>query len=161
MDTVSEHLYCVAIAFKMTEQVEQWICLKFCIKFEHSSTETIWVIQRQQLWSNWWLAASSRQCAHPCITSHAKIFGETLNHPDDSAPYSPDLVPCDFWLFPKGQSPLKGKRFQTVSDIQEITAGQLMVIGKTVWSPKVPTLKGTEVSLSWVQCVSWTLYLLQ
>ena len=29
---------------------------------------------------------------------------------------------------------------------------QLMVIGRTVWGPKVPTLKGTEVSLSYVQC---------
>ena len=34
-------------------------------------------------------------------------------------PYSPDLVPCDFWLFPKLKSPLKGKRFQTISEIQE------------------------------------------
>ena len=34
-------------------------------------------------------------------------------------PYSPDLVPCDFYLFPKLKSPLKGKRFQTVDEIQE------------------------------------------
>ena len=27
-----------------------------------------------------------------------------------------------------------------------------MVTGKTVWGPKVPTLKGTEASLSYVQC---------
>ena len=27
-----------------------------------------------------------------------------------------------------------------------------MVIGRTVWGPKVPTLKGTEASLSYVQC---------
>jgi hypothetical protein len=26
-------------------------------------------------------------------------------------PYSPDLAPCDFWLFPKLKSPLKGRRF--------------------------------------------------
>jgi transposase len=25
--------------------------------------------------------------------------------------YSPDLAPCDFWLFPKLKSPLKGRRF--------------------------------------------------
>ena len=36
--------------------------------------------------------------------------------------------------------------------------GQLMVIGRTVWGPKVYTLKGTEVSLFCVQCF---LYLLQ
>ena len=47
-------------------------------------------------------------------------------------PYSLDLVPCDFWLFPKLKPPLKGKRFQTVSEIQENTMGQLMAIGRTV-----------------------------
>ena len=65
--------------------------------------------------------------------------------------YSPDLVPCDFWLSPKLKSPLKGKRFQTIDEIQENTMGQLMAIG-TVWGPKVPTLKGTEASSSQVQC---------
>ena len=43
---LSEHEYCVAVAFKMTERVEQQICLKFCIKLEHSSMETIWMIQK-------------------------------------------------------------------------------------------------------------------
>ena len=39
-------MYHVAIAFKMTEQVEQQICIKFCTKLEHSSMETICVIQK-------------------------------------------------------------------------------------------------------------------
>lgn len=34
---------------------------------------------------------------------------ETLPHP----PYSPDLAPCDFWLFPKLKAHLSGKRFQS------------------------------------------------
>ena len=33
-------VYCVAIAFKMTERVEQLICIKFYDKLEHSSVET-------------------------------------------------------------------------------------------------------------------------
>ena len=36
-------------------------------------------------------------------------------------PYSADLAPCDFWLFPK--SPLKGKRFQIVDEIHEAADG--------------------------------------
>ena len=32
--------------------------------------------------------------------------------------YSPDLGPCDFWLFPKLISPLKGKRFQIIDEIE-------------------------------------------
>ena len=47
-------------------------------------------------------------------------------------PYSPDLVPCDFWLFPKLKSPLKGKRFQTMDEIQESRTGQLMATRRTV-----------------------------
>ena len=30
-------------------------------------------------------------------------------------PYSPHLTPCDFWLYPKLQSPLKGRRFVNVT----------------------------------------------
>jgi hypothetical protein len=36
----------------------------------------------------------------------------TLPHP----PYSPDLAPCDFYLFPKLKSKLKGHHFGTVTD---------------------------------------------
>jgi transposase len=37
-----------------------------------------------------------------------------LDHP----PYSPDLAPCNFWLFPKLKTALKGHRFSEISDIQ-------------------------------------------
>jgi hypothetical protein len=33
-------------------------------------------------------------------------------------PYLPDLAPCDFALFPKLKTKMKGRRFETVSDIQ-------------------------------------------
>jgi hypothetical protein len=33
-------------------------------------------------------------------------------------PYSPDLAPCDFFLFPKMKLKLKGRRFNTTEDIQ-------------------------------------------
>jgi hypothetical protein len=32
-------------------------------------------------------------------------------------PYAPDLAPCDFFLFPRLKSTLKGKRFQDVAEI--------------------------------------------
>ena len=53
---LSEHVYCVAITFKMTEGVEQWICIKFCFKLEHSAAETIHMIQKATAMGNWWLA---------------------------------------------------------------------------------------------------------
>ena len=146
---LSEQVYCVVVTFKMTEPLEQWIFIKYCIKLEHFSMETLW-IQKATAMGNWWLAASSSwQHACSCITSRAEFFGKTSNHPGDSAPLQPRF---DFWLFPKLKSPLKGKRLQTVGEIQENMMGQLMASGWTVWGSKVPTWKGTEMSLSYIQC---------
>jgi hypothetical protein len=36
----------------------------------------------------------------------------------DNPPYSPDLEPCHFWLFPKLKNVLDGQRFADLSDIQ-------------------------------------------
>ena len=60
--------------FKITEWVEQCICIRFWVKPEHSSMETIQVIQKATAMGNWWLAASSLQCAHSCITSLMQSF---------------------------------------------------------------------------------------
>ena len=155
---LSEHVYCVAIPFKMTEQVEQWIWIKFCVKFEYSSVETIGMIQKATAIGNWWLAALSGQHACSCIMSHAYFLvkHQITQVTQPPTPYSPDLASCDFWLFPKLKSPLKENQFWIVDKIQENTMGQLMAIGRTVWGPKVPTLKGTEASLS---CIQYFLYL--
>ena len=50
---LSEHVYCVAVSFKMAKIVEQQICIKFCIKLEHSSVETIRMIQKAAAMGNW------------------------------------------------------------------------------------------------------------
>jgi len=39
----------------------------------------------------------------------------TVPHP----PYSPDLAPSDFFLFPRMKRDLKGKRFQNVEEVRE------------------------------------------
>ena len=72
------HVYCVAVTLKMTKWVKQWICTKFCIKLEHSSKETIWMIQKATAMGNWWLAVTSQQCARSCITSRAEFFGKGI-----------------------------------------------------------------------------------
>ena len=48
---------------------------------------------------------------HKFLTKH-----ETTVVPQP--PYSPDLVPADVFLFPKWKSSLKGRRFQTVEEIE-------------------------------------------
>ena len=45
-----------------------------------------------------------------------------------------------------------------IDEIQENTMGQMMVIGRTVWGPNVPTLMGTEASLSYVQSFLYLLH---
>ena len=141
---LSEHVYCVTIAFKMTEQQ---ICIKFCIKLEHSS-----MIQKATAMGNWWLAVSSHQHTCSCITSLQSYLVKHQITQVTQPHYCPDAVPSKFWLFPKLKSPLKGKRFQTIHEIWENSTRQLMVTGRTVWGPKVPTLKGTGMSLSYIQC---------
>jgi hypothetical protein len=46
--------------------------------------------------------------------------------------YSPDLAPCDFWLFPKLKTGLQSRRFTTVDDIKENAEAGLRVIKKTI-----------------------------
>ncbi|PNF42617.1 hypothetical protein B7P43_G01293 [Cryptotermes secundus] len=45
-------------------------------------------------------------------------------------PYSPDLAPCDFFLFPKMKIKLKGRRFDTVEEIQAETHTVLNTLTK-------------------------------
>ena len=152
---LSEHVYWVAITFKMTERIELQIYIKFCIKLEYSYMETIWINQKTTAMGIWWLTTWSQQ--HACLMQ--SFFAKQKITQVTQSPYNPDFVPCDFWLSSKLKSPLKGKRFQITDETQENTIGQLIVI-RTVWGLKVPTLKGTEVSLSCVQCFC-ILYLLQ
>ena len=84
-----------------TEWVEQQICIKLCIKLEHSSTETIRVIHKTAAMGYWWLAASSLWNACSCIMSHAEIFGKTSNHPGDLAPLQPIFGTLWLLAFPK------------------------------------------------------------
>ena len=41
----------------------------------------------------------------------SKIGIKTVPQP----PYSPDLAPCDFWLYPK----LRGGRYETIEEMKE------------------------------------------
>ena len=47
-----------------------------------------------------------------------------FNHP----PYSPDLTPCDYFLFPKLKLPLKGRLFEDVQNVQGAVTSSLGAI---------------------------------
>ena len=93
-------------------------------------------LRRPQLWTTGdWQLHHNNTPAHGSRLMQT-FFCETSNHPMIQPPYSPDLVPCDFWLFPKLKSPLRGKRFQSVDEIQGNTTGQLMTTGRTCEVPE-------------------------
>ena len=65
----------------------------------------------------------------------AHTSGKTLNFIADSGidlltppAYSPDLAPCDFWLFPKLKEPLRGKLFETREDLVSAVEEQLSLL---------------------------------
>ena len=92
---------------------------------------------------NWWLATSSHQCA-PHVSRLVQSFLVKHQFTQVTQPcYSPDLAPCNHWLFQKLKSHLKRKRFQTVNEIQENTMGQLMAI---------PTKDFAECFEQWKRC---------
>ena len=50
------------------------------------------------------------------VTDYLTKMGiETVPH----LPYSPDLTPCDFWLFPKLKEKLRGCRYETIEEMKE------------------------------------------
>ena len=70
--------------------------------------------RRPDMWKNVsWILHHDNAPAHNALYVKrylAKNNIPLMEHP----PYSPDLVPCDFFLFPKIKSALKGTRFESV-----------------------------------------------
>ena len=77
-------------------------------------------------------------------------------------PYSPDLAPCDFWLFPK----LRGYRYETIEEMKEAVTKVIDTLTQenfhggsfgSCWNGTTSTLqekitsKGTRVSCVYYQ----------
>ena len=81
-----------------------------------------------------------------------RVFWWNNKSPRWLSPLQPRFGALQLLAFPKTKITFESKRFQTTDEVQKNTTGWLMAIGRTVWGPKVPTLNGTEASLSYVQC---------
>jgi hypothetical protein len=55
--------------------------------------------------------------AHDALAVHEFLAKKSIMKLDHPA-YSPDLAACNFWLFPKLKTALKGHRFSVIADIQ-------------------------------------------
>jgi histone-lysine N-methyltransferase SETMAR len=73
--------------------------------------------KRPGLWPDKWILHHDNAPVHDVLRVReflAKNSITKMDHP----PYSHDLAPCDFWLFPKLKNALKGQTFADLSDIQ-------------------------------------------
>ena len=145
----------------MTELVEQWICIKSCIKLEHSSTETIQMIQKATAMGNWWWAASSRQCARSCIMPHAGVFGETSRHPGDSAPTAQIWCPVTSGFSPNWNHLWKGRDFRPSMRCRKIQQGSSWRLGDLCEVPRCPLWRGLShpCPVYNVSCIFFNKYL--
>ena len=70
--------------------------------------------KRLQFWASGnWRLYHNNATAHSWSLMYAFLGKHHITLVCQS-PYSPDLAPCDFWLFPKLKSPLKARRFVNV-----------------------------------------------
>ena len=60
----------------------------------------------------------------------------------DHPPYSPDLSPCDYFLFPKLKTTMKGSFYDDVPTIQAAVTQALKNIPKTVFKKSMDKLVG-------------------
>ena len=88
---------------------------------------------RQKLRAFWagkpWILHYHNAPAHTALSVKQFLVSKeitTLHHP----PYSPNLAPCDFFLFPKLKGILKRTRFQGVEDIKTSMTRHLKTITK-------------------------------
>jgi len=85
--------------------------------------------KRPEKWANGFILHHDNAPCHTSLLVRQFLSNKLITvcpHP----PYSPDLAPCDFWLFPKVKITMKGKRFESIQDIEAATTAQLKTLTK-------------------------------
>ena len=102
--------------------------------------------KRPKLWrSGDWFFHHNNAPTHSALRTReflAKHSIAVLSHP----PYSSDLAPCDFFLFPMLKKPLKGRRFDTILEIKVNATKELKGIKKEAY---------LDCFRKWDKCVRW------
>jgi len=99
--------------------------------------------KRPEAWTNnTWMLHHDNAPAHASL-----LIREFLTKHETTVvsqpPYSPDLAPADFFLFPKLKSSLKGHRFQTVEEIEENSIRDLLAIPQNTFQDAFQNWKKT------------------
>ncbi|GFW35594.1 uncharacterized protein TNCV_2462361 [Trichonephila clavipes] len=118
---------------------EQRCAIKFCFRLGHNATETFAklqqaygdsVLSRVEVF-RWFKAFSEgRESIEDELRSGRLSVSKPLKMSKNipvapQPPYSSDLSPCDFLLFPKLKNHLKGHHFGTLENIQMAVTDQL------------------------------------
>lgn len=76
------------------------------------------------------MSSLPRQCARSFRIVHKTFLSKFSIPVLDHSPYSPDFDQCDFYLFLKGKSVLKGTVFESVDAVKEKVACLLKKLTK-------------------------------
>jgi len=105
--------------------------------------------KRPELWENQtWMLHHDNVPGHASLLIRsylAKLQTSVVPHP----PYSPDLAPADFFLFPKLKTTLEGRPFQTIEEIQENTIRELRAITQSAFQEAFQQWKKR-----WERCIA-------
>jgi len=85
--------------------------------------------KRPEKWANGFILHHDNALCHTLLLVWQFLSNKNIMvcpHP----PYSPDLAPCNFCLFPRVKKTMKGKRFESVQDIEAATTAQLKILMK-------------------------------
>lgn len=84
--------------------------------------------KRPDLWeTKEWFFHHDNAPAHAAL-SVRQFLAKNGMTPLPHAPYSPDLAPCDFFLFPRMKKDMKGHRFSDVEEVKKKTRMELAAI---------------------------------
>jgi len=98
---------------------------------------------RPEKWrSGNWIPHHDNAPAHRAVTTNeflAKHNIPSLPHP----PCSPDLAPCDFFLFPQLKKTMKGRRFDDIEEVHANATRQMRAIIKKLLPDVLSSVAGT------------------
>ncbi|KAG5343399.1 SETMR methyltransferase, partial [Acromyrmex heyeri] len=93
--------------------MDQRICIKFCVKNKIKCADAFRMLT---------VAYGEATLDRSNVYRWYKMLA--------APPYSPDLAPCDFFLFPKLKRPMKGRRYATIEEIKTASKEELNKITK-------------------------------